>query len=129
MYAAQTVPQIGLKSIVTLVQSTDPETIQPGQGNEEYRVIGGDDKAFPTEYSVSGWYKWVGPYTADWHLVFRLTMNNKPDNTDASKHGDRDLTIFANRNLNYYPCTYSYANMNAGGNTNIYQAINHAGIN
>jgi hypothetical protein len=83
----------------------------------------------PPEYSVSGWWKWVGPYTADWHLVFRLTMNNKPDNQDAGRHGDRDLTVFANKNLNYYPCTYTYTNMVAAGNANLYTNINHQGTN
>lgn len=56
-------------------------------------------------------------------------MNDKPDNQDATRMGDRDLTVFANRNLNYYPCTYSYANMNGAGNANIYTNINHAGQN
>ena len=65
---------------------------------------------FPPEYFVSGWFKWTGPYNG-WHMAFRLTTNNKPDNSDASKLGDRTLSMFMHPNLNYYPATYHYVNM------------------
>lgn len=83
---------------------------------------------FPPEYSVSGWFKWTGPYNG-WHLVFRLTTNNKPDNQDASRLGDRTLTIFDNPNQNYYPCTYHYANMNGAGEANRATAVLHGPLN
>jgi len=56
---------------------------------------------FPLEYSVSGWWKWTGSYTADWHMLFRFTMNNIPDNQDVSRAGDRALSVFANKALFY----------------------------
>ena len=71
-----------MDKVVTIKQVDDVTDFAPGQGTEEYRAVGGADASFPHEYSVSGWFKWVGPYTADWHLVFRLTNNNKPDNQD-----------------------------------------------
>lgn len=61
-------------------QVNEPATIKVGAGAEEYVSVG--ENAFPKEYSVSGWFKWDGPYTADWHLVFRLTNNKREENTD-----------------------------------------------
>jgi hypothetical protein len=44
-------------------------------------VIGGeDDSSFADEYSVGGWFKFGGVFTKDWHLVFRLTINEKAEN-------------------------------------------------
>lgn len=117
-----------LTTQVVFQQATDAVTIQPGQGDEQYTVIGGGDKAFPVEYSVSGWYKWTGPYAADWHLVFRLTMNSKADNQDYQRMGDRVLTVFANK-ANFYHCpTYKYVNMNAAGDANVVQNQQHDGL-
>ena len=99
---------------------TDPVDTGIGKGTEDYKLIGGGDQAFPPEYSVSGWFKWSGVYTADWHLVFRFTINNKPDNGDASKLGDRTLAVWANRGQYYHAPTYSYTNMVGGGNPNVY---------
>jgi len=81
-----------------------------GQGAEVYTLIGGGENMFPPEYFVSGWFKWTGTYSG-WHLAFRLTINNKPDNQDASRLGDRTLCTFLHPNLNYYPATYHYTNM------------------
>jgi hypothetical protein len=103
--------------------------IAPGQGDENYKVIGGGDDSFPDEYSVSGWFKWVGDYKGAWHLVFRFTTNDKPDNQDASRLGDRTLTIFANNGQFYHCPTYTYVNMNAGGNANSVQNLAHQGLN
>ena len=74
---------------------------------------------FPPEYCVTGWFKWVGASTANgWHMTYRLTMNNKPDNQDASRLGDRTLALFTHSNNHYYPATYHYANMVMGGEPN-----------
>jgi hypothetical protein len=88
-------------------------------------LIGGGDNMLPPEYSVSGWWKWTGTYNG-WCSVYRLTMNNKPDNQDAGRLGDRTITLFDNPNLNYYPATYHYTNMNMAGDPNRYQAVPHA---
>jgi hypothetical protein len=80
---------------------------------------------FPPEYSVSGWFKWVGDYKAEWHLVFRFTLNDKPDNQDLSRMGDRTLTIFAHKTLFYHATTYGYTNMNGAGNANVLQNYQH----
>lgn len=106
-------------------QVSDTVSIAAGQGQEEYKQIGGGDKAFPHEYAVAGWFKWTGDYNADWHLIFRLTTNNKPDNSDYQKLGDRTLTVFANRGGFYHFPTYTYTNMNGGGNANQVQNIQH----
>jgi len=50
-----------------------------GQGAEEYKEVGGGEYKLPSEYFVSGWFKWSGTYNG-WHMAFRLTMNSKPDN-------------------------------------------------
>ena len=81
---------------------------------------------FPTEYSVSGWFKWMGSQSG-WYMAYRLTMNNKVDNQDASRLGDRDLSVFLHSNQNYYPSTYTYTNANMGGDANRQDAINHMG--
>jgi hypothetical protein len=51
----------------------------PGQGQEEYKVVGGGENVFPSEYSVGGWFKWAGAYNG-WATMFRLTINDKPIN-------------------------------------------------
>jgi len=83
---------------------------------------------FPPEYFVAGWFKWAGAYNG-WHTQFRLTINNKPDNQDASRLGDRTLSVFLHPNLNYYPATYHYSNMQMGGDANRNDAIAHNGQN
>jgi hypothetical protein len=121
-------PPADFGKLTQLTQVSDAQSTKPGQGDEAYTVVGGDDKAFPLEYSVSGWYQWSGAFTADWHLVFRLTINNKADNQDYQRLGDRTLTIFANKN-NFYHCpTYTYTNMNAAGNANVVQNLAHGGL-
>jgi hypothetical protein len=122
-------PGINWDKIVTLNQVTETIESAVGKGSEEYKLVGGGEAAFPPEYSISGWFKWQGIYTADWHLVYRFTINNKPDNSDASKLGDRTLTVFANRAQFYHATTYSYANMVAGGNPNVNQNAPHDGLN
>jgi hypothetical protein len=118
-------PAIDWDRTVTLRQITgDPVGIKPGDASEEYKQIGGGDNMFPPEYSVSGWFKWAGPY-AGWHLVFRLTTNNKADNQDASRLGDRTITVFDHPNQHYYPVTYHYANMNAAGDANKHTPFKH----
>lgn len=114
--------------MVAYKQVGDTEASTPGQGTEEYRLIGGGDNAFPHEYSVGGWFKWNGAYSG-WHSIFRLTINNKTDNQDASRLGDRVLNLWVHPNLNFYPATYSYTTMNMEGDANKNSAVSHGGIN
>ena len=51
-----------------------------GVGAENYNTVGGGDNAFAEEYSVAGWFKWMGAPQAQYHNVFRFTLNNKADN-------------------------------------------------
>jgi len=83
---------------------------------------------FPPEYFVAGWFKWSGAYVG-WHMAYRLTMNNKADNSDASKLGDRTLSLFLHPNLHHYVATCHYVNMQMGGDANRQDAINHSGNN
>jgi hypothetical protein len=66
---------------------------------------------FPTEYAVSGWYKWTPLVDrSEWHQMFRLTINNPTDVQDLSRFGDRDLAVWAGRTCDCYHYTsYSYA--------------------
>ena len=61
--------------------------------------------------------------------MFRLTINDKSINQDASRLGDRTLCVWANPNLNYYPATYNVANMNGAGDGNRYNNVAHNGQN
>lgn len=62
---------------MNVITIDEPVTFAAGVGNEEYRVVNTEDTAFPHEYSVSGWWRWTGPYVGAWHNVFRLTANDK----------------------------------------------------
>jgi len=52
---------------------------------------------FPPEYAVAGWFRWFGS-SSGWYMTYRLTMNNKTDNQDASRLGDRTLALFIHSN-------------------------------
>lgn len=79
---------------------------------------------FPNEYAVVGWFKWIGGYNG-WHLLFRLTINGKPDNQDGSRLGDRTLAVWAHPGQFYHPTTYSYVNMFMGGDANRHDNMQH----
>ena len=96
---------------------------------EEYKLVGGGDKAFAVEYSVSGWFKKTDEYRADVHNVFRLTSNNKPENTDDKKLGDRTLAAFAHRAEILILATHTYKNLNGEGSPNVVQNVDHKGEN
>jgi hypothetical protein len=117
------------KQLVTLRVTQNPQPIAVGEGKEDYIAVTTDEQKFPQEYSVAGWYRWEGSYTADWHLVYRLTINGKADNTDYTKLGDRTLTVFANKDNYYHGATYSYSNMNGAGEPNLNQNLDHKGAN
>lgn len=65
---------------------------------------------FPVEYSIAGWFRWVGPIKGS-HSMMRLTSNPKENNGDANVLGDRALAFFLYFDRNYYPSTYTYTNM------------------
>lgn len=101
----------------------------PGRTPEDFKLIAGGDQSFPPEYSISGWFKWQGIYSADNHLIYRFTINNKPDNLDDKRLGDRTLAVFASRSQFYTAATYNYTNMNGAGNPSVQQNLNHQGFN
>jgi hypothetical protein len=39
-------------------------------------IISPAENAFPNEYAVSGWFKWVKVEQQPWHLAFRVTLND-----------------------------------------------------
>jgi hypothetical protein len=117
-----TYPAYAWDRTVTLNQITDPANSKMGEGSEEFKVIGGKDNLFPPEYSVGGWFKWSGAFNG-WHMMYRFTINNKPDNQDASRLGDRTLAVFFHPNMHYYPATYHYVNMNMGGDANRWDSV------
>ena len=45
----------------------------------------------PEEYSVTGWFRWRAQEQRPWHLVFRLTVNDRKTNKNDAKLGDRVL--------------------------------------
>ena len=67
--------------VVTLNQvPAEPITQAVGQPIPEWTTIGGGENAFPQEYSISGWFRWGGPYTVEWHLIMRFTIVPRADN-------------------------------------------------
>lgn len=60
-------------------------------------------------------------------MVFRFTINNKDENADYRRLGDRTLSVFANKNDFLHFNTYNYTTMNGGGNANLIQNIQHSG--
>jgi hypothetical protein len=79
---------------------------------------------FPTEYGVSGWFRWSDASKQPWHLAFRLTINDENINKDVDVLGDRGLTTFVGDKI-YALATYTYTNMNGAGNPNVYKTINY----
>jgi len=80
-------------------QFTDVTTSAAGSPPDAtWKDIGGGEYQFPEEYSVSGWWKWTGPYTTDFHINFRLMVNGKPDNADHTRMGDRALCVWSQNN-------------------------------
>lgn len=97
-------------------ETADPRTLPQ---TEEFPLVNTEDNKFPGEYAVSGWWKWEGNYINDWHLIFRLTINNRKNNEDYKRLGDRTLAAFANIGKFYHFPTYTYESMNGEGNANI----------
>ncbi|CAD8140693.1 unnamed protein product [Paramecium octaurelia] len=102
------------------------DSIQSRAANDEpvYKVVGKDNERFPHEYAISGWFKWQPTAQQPWHNLFRVQI--KTPSTDAFL-GDRTLTCWvgtAEGGILHMP-TYSYTNMNGGGNTNYWKNIQH----
>ena len=52
-------------------------------------------------------------------MMFRLTFNDKANNADGGKLGDRVLAIWANRGQFLHGTTHRYDNMVGAGDANI----------
>jgi hypothetical protein len=64
---------------------------------------------------------------AVWHIIFRLTVNERAINKNASYLGDRTLSAWVGTPFGgclHFP-TYTYTNLNGAGNANYYQNIAH----
>ena len=75
------------------------------------------DQPFPEEYAVVGWFKWRSTVQNPWHVMFRLTINDKLTNQNDALLGDRDLGAWvgsANGGLLHF-ATYSYTNLVGDG--------------
>lgn len=118
-------PKADIERLITFKQIEDAQPIKPGEGDEVYKEIGGGDAtSYADEYSVSGWFKWQPDYKGPWHLYWRFTFNEKALNSDASKYGDRTLTLFLNNGGIHHFTTYTYANLvNGAGNTNVWYNV------
>lgn len=106
-----------VKVVDQIPQKTAPQN--KTENPVEYKVVTTQEKAFPEEYAVSGWFKKTGNYTEDVHFVFRLTSNNQAENTDKEKLGDRTLALFAHKSEVYQFATYTVKNLNGEGNPNV----------
>jgi len=80
--------------------------------NGNGKMVAMNNIGFPTEYAVSGWYKWT-PMTSgrsEWHEMFRLTINSPTDLQDLSRLGDRTLAAWTGTSWDCYHFTsYSYS--------------------
>lgn len=88
------------------------------------KTVGSETTRFPHEYAISGWFKWTPTAQEAWHNVFRVNL--KSPSTDAFL-GDRTMTCWvgtAEGGILHLP-TYTYANMNGAGNTNVWKNIPH----
>jgi hypothetical protein len=68
-----------------------------------------------TEYSVSGWFKFILPpeeQAKECHLIFRLANNNEELLGDAKELGDRTLAAFYCSEINF--ATYHIGTIDAG---------------
>lgn len=72
------------------------EKVDVSDKDEQVRPIVSDPSfAFPSEYAVAGWFKWVAPQQQQpWHLTFRLTINDQKTNQNHQVLGDRDLAVW-----------------------------------
>lgn len=94
--------------------------------NEEptYKVVGGKEVKFPGEYAISGWFKWKPTAQQPWHNLFRVQIKTPSSDNFL---GDRTLTLWlgtAEGGILHFP-TYTYSNMNGGGNANLVKNIVH----
>ena len=82
---------------------------------------------FKSEYSVTGWIRWDSPSVGPWYNVWRLSIYKEEDNLNTKRLGDRDHTLFKNLD-NYHFTSYSYSNINGGGNANVWLNIPHGSL-
>ncbi|CAD8123997.1 unnamed protein product [Paramecium sonneborni] len=81
--------------------------------------------AFPSEYSLSGWFKWKQTTMEQWHLAFRLHINKEETNKNAERLGDRTLAAWVSPAQDgiYAFATYSYKNLNGAGDPNLAKIV------
>lgn len=62
-------------------------------------------------------------------MLFRFTNNDKSENYDYQRLGDRTLAVWASKNELYQGTTYSYTGMAGQGDANIMSNLEHKGAN
>lgn len=80
---------------------------------------------FFSEYSVSGWFKWIPPTNqGQWSLVFRFSNTDKNVVENLAYLGDRDLSVWLGKSQQaYHYSTYDYNDLAGGGDPNWVQWI------
>ncbi|CAD8058815.1 unnamed protein product [Paramecium sonneborni] len=105
---------------VRIVENAEERT---SQNIYEYKEIKNKKVKFPTEYALSGWFKWSTLMEKEWHNLFRIQIRKQ--STDSFL-GDRTLSCWLGKTRGgvYQFPTYTYTNMIGNGNANLYKNIN-----
>lgn len=114
---------MGVAEVITS-KIIDSEISRQVNDEPSYKAVGDDKSMFPQEYAISGWFKWSPVAQAAWHNIFRVQI--KTPSTDNFL-GDRTLTLWlgAQEGGIYHFPTYTYSNMNGGGNANYFKNLAH----
>jgi hypothetical protein len=118
-------PPDALKFTQVEIVGADEVTSVPKEGDADPHTVETESK-FATEYSVSAWARWEPTKATPWFIVWRHTINPSGVNRNANILGDRDLSVFANTDI-YQFTTYTYTDLNGGGNANVAQNVNFDG--
>lgn len=78
------------------------------------------------EYAISGWARWT-EYGGNppWHLLYRVSIFDKPTAGNADKPGDTTMNIFKGNGY-FHVTSYTVDEFN-GGNWNTWQNIDYQG--
>jgi hypothetical protein len=110
-FMTKTYLQLGdLNTTIFYDPITAPPAVYTTPQNDTGKQLTMNNVMFPTEYAVSGWFKWT-PTTlrSEWHEMFRLTVNSPADLQDLSRLGDRTLAAWTGRTCDCYHFTsYTY---------------------
>ncbi|CAD8155329.1 unnamed protein product [Paramecium pentaurelia] len=107
-------------TLVSNLQQRNADTV------EVFSIVGtSDNPQYPHEYTFSGWFKWEVPeQQQEWHKIFRVQI--KEPSTDGQL-GYRTLAAWVGEGDGgiIHLATYTYTNLEGGGNPNVVQNIQH----